>query len=274
MNDEMISNVDNIADRTIYKNLYGEFIVIGMHWQYALIKFINLNDFNFNTIKYINKANIITGDISSVIDPYKFTSYNNSACLGMPELLGYRTISENPLYSRWVDMIKRCYVPTCKEFANYGAIGVKTIYWWRCYEYFLRDAICLPNYNEFINNPKDYSFDKDFLQMNIPDNQKIYSPQTCMFVEKSYNCAERNFRAAKKSGINYVGVKQRSSDGLFIAFVDRIIIGVYKDPEAAAYAYNLYKLRNDPNYPRQLLNPVPELSKEELFSRKVTRSGK
>ena len=270
MNNEMISNVDNNINNTIFKGRYGDFVIIGVKNDLRLIRFITPNDFGFYTIRCVNRASIIINDTSSILDPYKFNSCDGNACLGMPSFLGFKNLSDHPLYSKWSDMVQRCYMKSCREYQSYGAIGIITIYRWRCFEYFAQDAIYLPNYNEFICNPSEYALDKDALQQNVPIENRIYSPQTCMFIKKKYNLAELNFRKVTASNeFGYIGVSRRESDGAFCAHADRITIGVYKDPEAAAYAYNVYMLKKDPEYPRYLLNNVPELSAAELFSRKI-----
>ena len=40
------------------------------------------------------------------------------------------------------------------------------------------------------NYIKGFELDKDILQKNIPNNEKIYSPNTCIFVSKSENIKE------------------------------------------------------------------------------------
>ncbi len=38
-----------------------------------------------------------------------------------------------------------------------------------------------------INNSSDYNLDKDFLQYNIPNIHRVYSPQTCIWMHKKDN---------------------------------------------------------------------------------------
>ena len=38
-----------------------------------------------------------------------------------------------------------------------------------------------------MNNTNIYELDKDYLQQNIPIENRIYSPETCMFITKADN---------------------------------------------------------------------------------------
>lgn len=40
-------------------------------------------------------------------------------------------LADSPMYSRWSDVIKRCYNPSCGAYKNYGGRGIKVCIEWR-----------------------------------------------------------------------------------------------------------------------------------------------
>lgn len=92
---------------------------------------------------------------------------------------------KQPLYSvlsrRWCHMIDRCYNPNCKEYKQYGAVGVKVCNRWLTFANFLEDICQVYNYNLFAENPSAYQIDKDIF------GAKVYSKDTCIFIPKYYN---------------------------------------------------------------------------------------
>ena len=65
--------------------------------------------------------------------------------------------------------------------------GVTVCDRWKCFAYFLEDIKHIEGYDEekFYANKLD--LDKDIKQINVPVNQKVYSLDTCMFVDKHIN---------------------------------------------------------------------------------------
>ncbi len=142
---------------------------------------------------------------------------------------------------RWERMLDRCYNPNSKYYYAYGGIGVAVCDRWKCYINFVTDCKELPGYNDMINNPHiKYHLDKDILQQGIPSNQKVYSPETCMFVpaaENSYQVAIDHFN---ERGNNYFNVEKHYNAYNVKLQINGVIrrIGRYKDPIIAANAAN------------------------------------
>ena len=85
------------------------------------------------------------------------------------------------LHKRWAKMLERCYSPQCKEFASYGAKGVKVCKRWHTFANFLEDVGEIYGFDLFIKEPESYQIDKDILSGNM------YSKETCVFIPKYYN---------------------------------------------------------------------------------------
>lgn len=85
-------------------------------------------------------------------------------------------------YAVWSGMIRRCYDPKSKEYGSYGGKGIRVCDRWLTFEYFIDDLPNLINFEKVIYDPYNYHLDKDLLQIGVPDDQKIYSPDTCLFL--------------------------------------------------------------------------------------------
>ena len=92
-------------------------------------------------------------------------------------------------YKTWVDMLGRCYNKKIQE-KNPTYIGCTVCERWHCYANFLEDIPFLENYDNWINSKgsHQWSLDKDINQHGIIN--KVYSPDTCKFVEVKDNAKE------------------------------------------------------------------------------------
>lgn len=103
--------------------------------------------------------------------------------------LGERRTTENQTaYDRWSNMIDRCYNTTSHRYNSYGKVGVTVCERWLCFSNYLEDFVKLEGYDEDILHLLE--IDKD---TKIKGN-KIYSPDTCMFITKKENTKEQNER--------------------------------------------------------------------------------
>lgn len=175
-------------------------------------------------------------------------------------IIGYAKWSENKkMYVLWNDMIDRCYSKNDSSYDSYGAKGITVCERWKRFDYFLEDIKNLHGYDEMINNPdKKYNLDKDALQIGIPTHDKIYSPETCIFIEANKNKIQMikdNFN--NESG--YYGV--RIFNGIYKVYLGDEYLGSFSNVIAAANAYNewRYIILGE----NSLHNDVPYMSREE-----------
>jgi hypothetical protein len=107
----------------------------------------------------------------------------------------------------WRGVLGRCYSSTNASYKNYGGKSVTVCEQWLNYSNFARDIKKIKGYIEedFYNGK--LHLDKDILQPNV-DN-KVYSKETCMFVNPSRNMEEqpatRTFKALSPDGKVYEG---------------------------------------------------------------------
>ena len=199
-------------------------------------------------------------------DPY-YKKYFGVASRGVTPKLKYVGIE----WRRWYGMISRCYNKDDNGYQYYGGVGVTVCNRWLCFEYYLNDLPSLPGYENFKANPSKYYIDKDVLQAGVPENQKVYSPQTCMFLEKNINS---KLGALNNSGKNtYTGVTTRNNGSTFIALVyhnDRCYrLGCFNNEIAAANMYNHINIALGMTIG---LNDVPFMSIEECLKYRTSTS--
>jgi len=149
------------------------------------------------------------------------------------------------LYKVWNDMINRCYNCHDIDYKYYGAIGVSVDEHWHSFYNFYLDAINLPGYINKLNDPLNYQLDKDYLQMNIPKSNRIYSKYTCIWINKIDNTIIMN--RDKDTKLGYYGVIYR--DGYYRTRINNKTYGKFKDPKHAAclfnYIYPIYNKETD-----------------------------
>ena len=90
-----------------------------------------------------------------------------------------RDTYEYKVYQSWYHMLRRCYSEAFhKRYPTY--IGCTVCERWLTLSNFAEDIKSLPNYDRYISGECSF-LDKD---IRVPGN-KVYSPDTCMFVSKS-----------------------------------------------------------------------------------------
>ena len=187
-----------VKDKDNYKNTHIDYNKIynsNNYGQYKIIEDAG-TDNNFNRrviIKFIktgyesnvNLACALDGNVKDVYYP----SIYGVGCFGEPD-------TSNPyyreLYKVWLRMIRRCYDTTAVNYKDYGGAGITVDKEWHCFANFLMDAQALPNFEYKIMYPSDYHLDKDYLQQNVPTNQKVYSKNTCVWLYSKDNILLRN----------------------------------------------------------------------------------
>lgn len=237
-----------------HSNNYGDFIVI---------------DYQDND-KYIIKF-IVTG--STAIASSEAIYHGRVKDKFLPNVAGVGFIGDFPgkisdpsiiiFYRPWNDMIHRCYDPTDKDYARYGAIGVSVDYRWHNFNNFFEDAKLLPGYENKLMYPSMYCLDKDYLQYNIPKEQRIYSKNTCIWISKYDNIILMN---RENSNSEYYGVTKHNNK--YISRYSHMIIGKFLNPIAAANAYNYYyrtHCMNNPLHTIHILNEVQYMPPNEFI---------
>lgn len=171
----------------IFKNKLGyefkviEFVSKDTKNSYYKVKFINSG---FETVT--TRSNIKRQTIK---DPYQ-PSVANIGYLG--ELYRLAT-TKNKYYSVWHNMINRCYNPKSTEYKRYGQAGVTVCERWHNFTNFYNDVKKLDGFDEQLFLSGKISLDKDIKQKHLPKCQRVYSPETCMFVTIQENSLNADY---------------------------------------------------------------------------------
>lgn len=160
-------------------------------------------------------------NILTQTDIKKYTSRNNQ--------------SRTRTYSIWHSMIKRCYGKN-SEVKHPTYIDCSVVNEWFDFKNFAEWVASNKSYDD------DYDLDKDIL---IPNN-KIYSPDRCVFVPREINCI---FRASYKRGYDLptgVHYQKRNRYKKYGASVSRLggkkqHLGYFECPQEAHQAYVVAK---------------------------------
>ena len=135
---------------------------------------------------------------------------------------------------------------------------------WLCFEYYYEDIQYIPGYENFKASPREYHLDKDILQSHLPKCQRVYSKETCLWVD--YRTNQSQMSIDLNSSSKYIGVSV-TAEGRFRASIyydgKAHYLGVYTSEIAAANAYNhqaMLYVRNP------VLNDVPFMTQEEVYS--------
>ncbi len=166
----------------------------------------------------------------------------------------------------------RCYNPNTTGYESYGKIGIRMSDSWKnSRDTFLTDVKNLFQYDKFILNPSLYHLDKDYLQQDIPINNRIYSKNTCVFL---YYLDNENLRSIEykrnnidSSGSKYYGVY--NDKGIWKTTImingETIPIGAFNDEIYAAAAFNYYQIKYHQYELIPLLNDIPYIPADEIF---------
>ncbi|EMZ2428572.1 hypothetical protein ABDC18_002881 [Escherichia coli] len=171
------------------------------HGQFKVIEVVNSKDITIEFISTGHKRKTISTAIKSgkIKNPY-FPSVYGVGYLGegVPAQIDGKKLKE---YVVWKDMIGRCYDEKIQaRFPTY--IGCTVCERWHNYQNFYNDAKSLEGYDEWIKSDplNKYQLDKDvkYTKNKIHSPNKIYSPETCMFITARENSVDANSRRWNK----------------------------------------------------------------------------
>ena len=246
----MIKINEDDYTKVFQSNNYGPFKIIGeakipgYNKRAVVIKFLNTG--TICTVKYA------AAKYGRVKDRY-LPIYHGVGCIGNASCY-------DPAYRLWSNMMSRCYNTTNKSYINYGAKGIKVCDRWLCFENFLNDLPKVDGYSNWVNMPGMYKLDKDFKQQNMPECQKVYSPETCCFLSNQDNIA------LSDQSTHFMGLEQLSSGKFRVRAIvnsNKYNIGLFNDPIIAANAYNNFITLYCPY--RTILNNVPKMAPDEVM---------
>lgn len=260
--------MDNFIGRIYDSNNFGKFRIIR-----ELIYIRNINDSKERMfeIEFLNTGYRTDASYSAIrhgrVKDKLYPSVANVGYIGYTDKV---TSKENhSMYKVWNDMINRCYNKLDYDYHLYGGIGITVEESWFNFTTFLNDVKLLPGYENKLKYPTIYQLDKDYLQLDIPKSQRIYSKNTCMWISKHDNIMIMNRENPNVS--EYYGVIFK--DGAYCTKINNKIYGRFTTAEAAANLFNhIYPaLKNEFNN-IMILNNVRYIPFEELSKYTINKN--
>lgn len=191
-------------------------------------------------VQFIQTGTIVRTKLSHAIYDHAIKDKFYPSVYGVG-YIGNSTMGIEKIYKCWSDMIARCYNTKYEAYRYYGAIGVSVDERWHCYESFAFDVQYLPGYYNYINY-SGFVLDKDLLQSNVRDSDKIYSKETCCFIPLVYNAILS--RISVRDISRSVGVRPTPTGSKFTARIKNdnkeIYLGAFDAPEYAEAMYDHY----------------------------------
>lgn len=200
-----------------------------IHHQHRKVVIQFLLSGNTETVRY---EDLMVGQV-------KDNTYANPA--EAASIIGVQPIHDirNYLFSVWKGMMDRCYNEKSTAYKSYGAKGVYVSDGWHNFEVFLNDAQKLPGWGYKLRNPLAFDIDKDFLQYDIPHNQRYYGRNTCIWLD-----SKTNTLLAINSNLNFIIYSNR------IYSINNKIFFVKSSKNYFSYGpyFSLYDANNAPIY--------------------------
>lgn len=254
-------------NKIYHSDNYGTYIVLetyksGVYKKgpTVLIRFLSTG---CERITYVDKA--VNGNVS---DPL--------AHIKTP--IDTELLSESDKYKRlnriakeiWRGMMRRCYDNNIDNFSSYGNIGIKVCDRWLLRDNFLTDLPSIPQYNKWCRFPTLYQLDKDYLQLNVSKNERIYSLETCIFLHANDNKNLRTieFRNNNNTLSKYYGVTIETNETYGVQMTvgsNHIYYGTFNNEIVAASVFNYWQERLHRYELVPLLNDVPYIPPNEFI---------
>ena len=258
-------------NKIYYSDNYGPYIIKDIFKgargksSATIIKFLLSNGEKIVSVDKALRGEVSDKSINAVSSPL------DTSCLDTDDRIKrINRLSKN----LWCYMMYRCYDDKKENYASYGALGIKVCDRWLNIDNFISDLPSLFQYDKWYRYPTVYRLDKDYLQLNIEKEKRIYSKDTCVFLHKMDNinlkCIE--YKRINNTLTNYIGVV-KAGNGKFGAQIvinnKNYWLGTFSNEIAAANAYNYYYNKYCYYELIPLLNKVPYMPPNEFIKYNV-----
>lgn len=266
---KVVDDLYNINFNKIYNSIY--------YGTFKIIKYIGRNNeskrmvrIKFTNTGYENNV-LLNFALSGRVKDYSLNFKNISKSISTIE---YDEYILNILKNRWNSMMQRCYNSNDSKFSEYGALGITESERWKTFDNYISDIYLVKNFNKFYNYPNIYQLDKDYLQLNIPKSNRIYSTSTCIFLS-IYDNANLAIKESHINGELY-GIRKLNNGNYKVEFsIDgaKVNFGIYTNIIAAANAYNYYYVKYSKAEYIQLINENIEYIPIETCKKYLISNG-
>lgn len=142
-------------------------------------------------------------------------------------------------YETWRHMIRRCYHEKDKRYSNYGGKGVTVCEEW----------LYFSNFKKWFDENYRWDLDEKGIRLDLDkdllsnENNKIYSPNTCIFIPNNINLFLSYKKINNKFG--YTGVYHHTNSNVWVAQIrdfhthKKKHLGCFKNIEDAIKSYKI-----------------------------------
>lgn len=147
----------------------------------------------------------------------------------------YDKETDKQLYTRWYNIISRCYNPNVPNYKSYGEIGIVVDDEWHNFSNFKKWF----NDNYYDIGDEKLVVDKDILVRN----NKIYSSDTCLLVPVSFNSifAGLNEYTSKHNKLGLSGLKRQNNGKFQLQIFNTTFSNFITVENAQETKMNIYK---------------------------------
>lgn len=254
-----------------YSNNYGPF---------RIIEFIKspINNGRGVTVRlqFTNTGTeVICGldDVKSgmIKDPNATEQHTLNMSILPPHIWEYRINIK--LYRIYNNIKRRCLKEDVDCYKFYGGIGISMCErWFNSSATFVQDARFIPQFDKFYRFPDLYQLDKDLKQLNTPKEQRIYAPETCMFLHYHDNANVRAYEYNRdnqdKLTSRYYGVVKEAENRYRTGITvngKQMVLGRFSNEIAAASCYNYWHRKYHQYELFPLFNQIDEMPPEEFI---------
>lgn len=228
----------------------------------ATVQFLNTGTIIENFLSHVSN-----GDICDPNAPYKIPL--DTSVLSEEEKSKKLLRLANNMYR---NMYRRCNDKNIMYYCYYGEIGIRIYDRWLDKNNFLEDLPHIPQYEKWCRFPTLYQLDKDYKQLNVPKQERIYSLETCILLYYKDNtnirCIEQRRDYPELYSSKYFGVVKETNSTFSASITmngQSIYLGTFDDEIVAANVFNYWheKFHNYEIIP--LFNNVPYISPEQFI---------
>lgn len=248
----------NFKDRTgeVRKNRCGtEMEIISYNNSHHIT--VQFHDSN----RFITETKYSSFNKGMVQNPYDKTVHK-TGFLGVGDAITSRDGRDTPIYSAWGNMLKRCYseksLLSCPTYA-----GCTVAPEWHNFQTF---AQWYEN-NFYVVNNETMDLDKDILFKG----NKIYSPETCVFVTHRINSlfiSRKSLRGEYPIGVCYARDKHKFQSKIRDEKTTKHL-GWFDTPDEAFDSYKIYKESLAKDIAEEYKNFIPEKLYQALLNYRV-----
>ena len=236
-----------------------------------LMKIIKYNNHHDILIKFLDDMGaIVKGDYSTfkkglIKNPYHKTMLD-IGYIGETTIMNENNIKKKSYYC-WKGMMSRCYYNEFhKKQPTY--IGCSVCEDWHCFATFEKWF----NENYYEIEGEEMQLDKDILCHNLKIENKIYSPETCVFLPRKFNNLFERKKSNKKNKDLPKGVTFKH--GKYVAQFsfdnkENGYLGRFDTPEKAFECYKEAKENEIKRIANEYKDKIPQILYEAMYNYKV-----